>query len=256
MKTSLWLNVDPLAAKMLNYSPYNFVRNNPINRIDPDGRTDYRIDGETQNINDGHTDLVINVTQKQFDKLQNKFNKGVSGYESYMNKVSVQNGYTTSNKIADGSGNRLNTIEMTSHKAGGNSYQQWTDSKDDSNLTSGSAIIGYEGALLSKAELLIRSGAKGANFSELRSISKTLKGAGKLGKGLGVAGIAVSLYEDYNSEKGLTWGTAAKVGIGGVLLFASAPVGLGIAVIDLGVGLVTGTTDTDRVANYVDEKIK
>ena len=250
MKTSLWLNVDPLAAKMLNYSPYNFVRNNPINRIDPDGRTDYRIDGETQNINDGHNDLVINVTQKQFDKLQNKFNMGVKGYESYMNKVSMQNVYTTSNSIADRSRNKLNTIEITCHKAGGNSYQQWTDSKDDSNLTSSSAIIGYEGALLSKAELLIRSGAKGANFSELRSISKTLKGAGKLGKGL--AGIAVSLYEDYNSEKGLAWGTAAKVGVGSVLLCASAPVGLGIAVIDLGVGLVTVTTVTD----YVDEKIK
>ena len=37
-KTSLWLNVDPLAEKYPNISPYAYVANNPINAIDPDGR--------------------------------------------------------------------------------------------------------------------------------------------------------------------------------------------------------------------------
>ncbi|OCB70433.1 RHS repeat domain-containing protein [Flavobacterium crassostreae] len=255
MKTSLWLSVDPLAEKILNYSPYNFVRNNPINRIDPDGRTDYRIDGETQNIDDGHNDLVVNVTQKQFDKLQNKFNKSVSGYESYMNKVSIQNGYTTSNSIADGSGNRLNTIEIISHKAGGDSYQQWSDSKDDSNMKSGSAIVGYEGALLSKAEILIKIGAKGESFSNLRHVSKALQMTKYAGRGLGVLGTGLSVIEDINSNN-VGWGTGAKVGIGTLLLGASAPVALTCAVLDVGWGLATGTTITDNVANYVNEKTK
>jgi hypothetical protein len=66
-------------------------------------------------------------------------------------------------------------------------------------------------------------------------------------------GIA-SIYEDYSSARGLTWGTAAKVGIGVLLLGASAPVSLTSAAIDISWGLATGTTITDNVANYVNKK--
>jgi hypothetical protein len=35
---SRWYSPDPLSDKFSSFSPYNFVENNPINRIDPDGR--------------------------------------------------------------------------------------------------------------------------------------------------------------------------------------------------------------------------
>ncbi len=38
MKTSLWLNVDPLAEKFPGWSPYSFCNNNPLFFTDPDGR--------------------------------------------------------------------------------------------------------------------------------------------------------------------------------------------------------------------------
>ena len=45
-KVSLWLNVDPLAEKYPNISPYTYVANNPINAIDPDGKLIIFINGQ------------------------------------------------------------------------------------------------------------------------------------------------------------------------------------------------------------------
>jgi len=33
-----WFNIDPLAEKFINITPYSYVANNPINAIDTDGR--------------------------------------------------------------------------------------------------------------------------------------------------------------------------------------------------------------------------
>lgn len=37
----IWLSVDPLAEKYPNASPYNYCLNNPINMVDPDGRSPF-----------------------------------------------------------------------------------------------------------------------------------------------------------------------------------------------------------------------
>lgn len=43
---SVWLGVDPLASTSANLTPYHFVSGNPLNRIDPDGRKDWRLGKE------------------------------------------------------------------------------------------------------------------------------------------------------------------------------------------------------------------
>ncbi|WP_316929403.1 RHS repeat-associated core domain-containing protein [Indibacter alkaliphilus] len=37
---SRWISPDPMSEMRTWLSPYNFVQNNPLNRIDPDGRLD------------------------------------------------------------------------------------------------------------------------------------------------------------------------------------------------------------------------
>ena len=41
MKTSLWLNVDPMAEKAPNWTPYRYSFNNPIRYTDPDGHWEW-----------------------------------------------------------------------------------------------------------------------------------------------------------------------------------------------------------------------
>ena len=42
-----WTTIDPLAQKRFWATPYNYVQNNPLNRIDPNGLTDYTLNKKT-----------------------------------------------------------------------------------------------------------------------------------------------------------------------------------------------------------------
>ena len=47
-KLSVWMSVDPLASERSWVSPYNFVQNNPINRVDPTGALDEWVEKDGQ----------------------------------------------------------------------------------------------------------------------------------------------------------------------------------------------------------------
>jgi RHS repeat-associated protein len=121
-----WHVPDPLVVIAPNKTPYNFVSNNPLNRVDPRGLTDYQVNGKTRTINDGHNDVSMKVSERQFNRLQNKFDKGGSGYERMMNGLSIKNGYTTSSAYADSWASSGVGISVTNHQAGGDSYGQWS----------------------------------------------------------------------------------------------------------------------------------
>ena len=77
---SRWYSPDPLAFKYFSLSPYNFVANNPIKNIDPDGR---QIVGESKDdANKAQKDILAYFKDDKFAALRNlitvkgrKFNK-------------------------------------------------------------------------------------------------------------------------------------------------------------------------------------
>ncbi|WP_415782677.1 RHS repeat domain-containing protein, partial [Flavobacterium jumunjinense] len=68
-----WMNIDPLAEKYIDYSPYNYVLNNPVKFVDPDGmQVDniYGLNTESGDItlletNDDKTDTLIDTSNQE-----------------------------------------------------------------------------------------------------------------------------------------------------------------------------------------------
>ena len=68
----MWLSVDAMADQRPSMTPYNFVSNNPIMRIDPDGNLDWDIDNDDDTKNDV-------LTLAGADKQYVKFNDNLDG---------------------------------------------------------------------------------------------------------------------------------------------------------------------------------
>ena len=71
---------DPLAEKNHDRSPYHFFSNNPINRIDPNGMDDYKINSETGAVGlvketDDETDRVVKTYSRKSKRGEVKYKK-------------------------------------------------------------------------------------------------------------------------------------------------------------------------------------
>src|SRR5690606_14435561 len=86
-----WISVDPLASKYPGSSPYNFVDNNPIMRIDPDGRdwivATSQVNGKTQ-IKLTFAGAIVNNSGKPID-MQNLINNQVKQFEAVFGQGNV-----------------------------------------------------------------------------------------------------------------------------------------------------------------------
>jgi len=280
-----WNGIDQLAEAYLSTSTYAYVANNPVLRFDVDGRW-FNEDGTIDT--SGHTPGFVSGHQylNSFLGANNSYSGGGSGGYTVtgnnaislfnyfknggnMDGISINKGYMLWGTVDDAE-NRMfydengeltgTTGGVTLHRAKVrmNDYDpsflrefyEGARYADKSNFLSTSAFIGYGGLHLNKYEGLLKLGAKGSSISNLRNLSKNLKTIGKAGKYLGYVGVAASIVEDYSENK-VGWGTVAKVGLGIALIYAG-PIGLAYGVTDLAVGIVTGTTITDRIASGID----
>lgn len=86
-----WISADPLASKYPGSSPYNFVDNNPIVRVDTDGRdwivATSEVNGKTQ-IKLTFAGAIINNSGKAID-IQNLINNQVKQFEAVFGQGNV-----------------------------------------------------------------------------------------------------------------------------------------------------------------------
>lgn len=85
---SRWFSVDPLAEEFPEWSPYNFVKNNPIIYIDPDGRAPVDIIGQTKKDAEKiHTDLNTMFADSKFDQFRGLLTRGKRDNKKQFDKI-------------------------------------------------------------------------------------------------------------------------------------------------------------------------
>jgi len=75
-----WMNLDPLAEKKYGFTPYNYVQNSPLFRIDPNGLTDFIVNKETGEVTrvgkpNNDQDRVVKTYSRKKKKGQVKYYK-------------------------------------------------------------------------------------------------------------------------------------------------------------------------------------
>ena len=141
--TGIFDRVDPLAEKYLSQSSYNYVHNNPVNAIDPDGRLVIFVNGQgpTNPLNNywGGFDQAVN---RRLNDYRNQYYDGsIGGWASTLgggiltglgNNLSSSNRYDAgydkgyadaasliANLARDDNGNITETIKIITHSMGG-----------------------------------------------------------------------------------------------------------------------------------------
>jgi hypothetical protein len=75
----MWLSVDPMLDRYPNLSPFQYCRNNPVLRVDPNGLTDYEFDKKSGKLiliegteNSGPDRIIKNARYDENGNLKNK----------------------------------------------------------------------------------------------------------------------------------------------------------------------------------------
>jgi len=119
------------------YNRYTYCLNNPLKYVDPSGETWYDVDGNRRRIDDGFDNMVIDVSQRQFNRLERKFNRD-KGYESFRDKMAYKNGFTEFSKFGEMAHNKIGVapeFSLTWHEAYEKTYTFIDNTKGEQGLT-------------------------------------------------------------------------------------------------------------------------
>ena len=187
-KMSIWLSVDPLAEKYPGWSPYNYTLLNPVNLVDPDGRSVAKPLDWYQNLETGNTEWYNGSEQRD-------------GYEKI----------ATGTNIVESDGQTFQLQEkgrFTDLNTG-----KWYSRGDEINdLPSGYSIKSH-GSFFQESQTWVRH-----NKQDLLDVSHNLQNAGD---GIAITGYGAAVVGSAVAGVGAAPG-AAIAGIGeGVSTFGS-----------------------------------
>src|SRR5574344_58447 len=157
--TTLWLGTDPLKHKYPDIGAYVYCAGNPINRIDPDGRADFWLNGKVVG-NDGVNDqkiYAIKTTEKDFNgvagaglsrkdqKATVDFIKANSGNaESFKNNGVA---YTNSIGIESSSDNRQAMVDIVTKDNGNGGTFAANNREYGGSIENGKVLAATPGAV-------------------------------------------------------------------------------------------------------------
>jgi RHS repeat-associated protein len=146
-------------------------------------------------------------------------------------------------------------IDGANAQSGGGGFMDGLINAPGSNMGSGSSFVGYAGLQMDKTKSLLQYTAKNSTgWANKATALNAAKVVSKIGKGFGIAGAVFTGVESALDGNGFSLGDGVKVGIG--LLTTFTPLGWAYGIADIGVGVFTGTTITDRIGNGIDNGFK
>ncbi len=173
-KWSIWLSVDPLAEERPGMSPYNYVQNNPLNRIDPTGA----LDESVQNADDiRFRDKEGNLIATYYtDKVDDDVYLPVSAEETNINlneqlgKVDMEDvdavgiGGNWDFTFVMGGGKSLEAVYFLDGKDKG-SYEFFETTRQNVGINGGVGVYGIFADFQGKDSQLTMGDYKGKSFS-------------------------------------------------------------------------------------------